>query len=496
MGRRMVLYRGSLKSCNYHCSYCPFSKHRMAGRELEKDRMQWEFFVQSYEKYTEAAGIHALMVAPYGEALLHPWYWEGLARISALFETEAAGAQTNLSFPVQESLELYKNMGGKIEKLRIWATFHPEMVSGRDFAASCRSLHEAGVMLCAGAVGVPENIPLLKQLRRELPPQIYLWINRMDGMQRAYTPQEIQDFVSIDPYFSRELLTHAADAAQCRERLFVEGNGNVRLCNISRPEQLARGGDAWDQKQDADHLPFKCSRRQCTCYLAYGGRDNLMNQVLFGPYPLFRIPRRAKAVFLDIEGTLLAAEPGSVEAGLKALAGENIPVFFVSSLPYKDAVRRCMPICRYFSGGIFAAGAHLRLMNGAREKEYFHCLDESCIPDLQSAARRYHFRILSCRSNGRCYKLTLLRAHRRPWDSAQAGEVFLQIPDSTRKNLRYFIEDNCLQITAKGVDKAYGVQKICAWLGIRPQEAYAAGDSSEDLCMMQMTGSSYTNPAG
>ncbi len=30
-----------------------------------------------------------------------------------------------------------------------------------------------------------------------------------------------------------------------------------------------------------------------------------MNQVLFGPYPVLRIPRKAKAVFLDIEGTLL-----------------------------------------------------------------------------------------------------------------------------------------------------------------------------------------------
>ena len=30
-----------------------------------------------------------------------------------------------------------------------------------------------------------------------------------------------------------------------------------------------------------------------------------MNQMIFGAYPLFRIPRKAKAVFLDIDGTLI-----------------------------------------------------------------------------------------------------------------------------------------------------------------------------------------------
>ena len=41
---RTVLYRGSLKSCNYRCSYCPFSKHPRSERELLKDREQWMRF--------------------------------------------------------------------------------------------------------------------------------------------------------------------------------------------------------------------------------------------------------------------------------------------------------------------------------------------------------------------------------------------------------------------------------------------------------------------
>ena len=73
----MILYRGSLKSCNYRCSYCPFSKRAMSKGELEKDEEQWDSFVRSLAEKGHALGVGALMVVPYGEALIHPWYWEG-----------------------------------------------------------------------------------------------------------------------------------------------------------------------------------------------------------------------------------------------------------------------------------------------------------------------------------------------------------------------------------------------------------------------------------
>ncbi len=47
MGRKTICYRGSLKSCNYRCSYCPFSKHRASVQELEKDRQNFGRFCES-----------------------------------------------------------------------------------------------------------------------------------------------------------------------------------------------------------------------------------------------------------------------------------------------------------------------------------------------------------------------------------------------------------------------------------------------------------------
>lgn len=51
------------------------------------------------------------MVVPYGEALIHSWYWEGMAHISMLPWIEAVGAQTNFSFSLEESLGIFEGAG-------------------------------------------------------------------------------------------------------------------------------------------------------------------------------------------------------------------------------------------------------------------------------------------------------------------------------------------------------------------------------------------------
>ena len=288
MNAKTLLYRGSLKSCNYHCSYCPFSKHPQSMRELTIEKEQWLSFVGDFAEKAHSLGIRALMAVPYGEALIHPWYWKGLARVSACADIDAVGAQTNLSFPIAESLAYFRQKKGNPQKLRLWATFHPEMTTTKAFARQCSALAEEGVIFCAGAVGVPENIKILQSLRKALPPGTYLWINKMDGLKRPYTAAETAAFLDIDPYFLQELTPVPADPAQCTGRLFLEGNGKMRACNISAPLSTD-----WNTLCADMHFPQpQCSRKLCSCYLAYGGRSDFPNQALFGPYPLFRIPRR------------------------------------------------------------------------------------------------------------------------------------------------------------------------------------------------------------
>lgn len=284
MAKKTICYRGSLKSCNYRCSYCPFSKHRSSDRELLQDREQWNRFCESLKARSAALDIGAVFVTPYGEALIHPWYWEGLGALSAIDSLEAVGSQTNLSFSVSDSLRLFDLFGGRRKKLRLWATFHPEMVSVSQFAGQVHLLCQEGILLSVGAVGVPENLPLLKELRKALPLEVYLWVNRMDGLKRAYTQEEQQAFTELDPCFPQELVRRKADMEQCQDRLFVEGNGSFRACCLSQTAP-----ESW-YASSALALPSGCGRSACTCYLAYAGRKDYVHGSSFGPYPLFRIP--------------------------------------------------------------------------------------------------------------------------------------------------------------------------------------------------------------
>lgn len=501
MERKMALYRGSLKSCNYHCSYCPFSKRRTSEKELVKDQGQWEHFVETFLQKAETVGICALMVVPYGEALLHSWYWEGLGRLSASPAIDAVGAQTNLSFSVEPSFSHYEEAGGQLRKLKLWATFHPEMTTVEAFAEKCRRISEKGVALCAGAVGVPKNLELIRRLRGELPEKIYLWINQMDGLGRKYTEDEKKEFLKIDPYFERELLPVTGDVSRCGGRLFVEGDGKVRACNISAAAE--KSWDALMPEAKKELFVPKCSRKLCSCYLAYGGRDDFMNQVLFGPYPLFRIPRRPRAVFLDVEGTLILKKQedmpspkvsgtenieDTVRAGLHALVREHALLFFATTLPYEDAMRRCRSVRHLFSGGVFSGGAHMLLEQDGKGREQFHFLDEACLEGLEQWKEMFRYRILVCRKEGRLYKITLLRSLHMPWGIEEAEKLAKLLPAFQDGTVRYFIEDRCFQIVSAGATKAEGVRTLCRWLDIPLKETIAAGDSKEDAEMLRLCG--------
>lgn len=537
MSQGVVLYRGSLKSCNYHCSYCPFSKHRSFRRELERDRKEWFRFVDSLTAGGRVGSFQELMVAPYGEALIHPWYWEGLAALSRTEGMEAVGAQTNLSFLLERSLKIYGDAGGRTDKLRLWATFHPEMIHPEDFAEKCGSVWEAGIVLCAGAVGAPEYLEQIQRLRRLLPEEIYLWVNKMDGLRRDYTEAETREFLEIDPYFWQELLPVPADERQCRKRLFVESSGRRRLCNIGgvmagnwyeegrecgkqEPGQSSQVKDGNDQdvKGTDGIMPSHCGRKVCSCYLAYGGREDFINQILFGPYPIFRIPRRPKAVFLDIMGTLIPegamGENGTAkgsgttqESGtakerketsrrkktavcsriplrtrraLETLRKEGALLFLATTLPEKTARRLCREAGQLFSGGVFAGGAHIYAEWGSERREHFYRLECGSLSQIEALKKELDFRMLFYQKGEMLYKLTLVRPGKKPWQERERQRLEKALEPELRDKVRWIREDHCLQLVAREATKANGVRMICEWLGVPLSEIAAAGDSPED----------------
>lgn len=519
MAGKTISYRGYLKSCNYSCSYCPFSKHRASASELEKDRRSFERFCDSVENRAAEFSVGAVFVVPYGEASLHRWYWEGLGRLAALPEIHRVGLQTNLSFSVENCLEIFDfssaarggsklcSLGGKRDKLCIWATFHPEMTDVDSFSEKCRRLVESGVRLCAGAVGVPQNLPLLTVLREKLPPDVYLWINRMDGLKRNYTEEEKAAFSAIDPFFERELNAPRADLSMCTDRCFVEADGGVRSCNIGRTKEVN-----WYQGSAEEIFGPLCGKKRCSCYLAYGGRADFAGRAFFGDYPVFRIPQRYSAIFLDLDGTLVPeGHRGGLPEGTRrrlAALGEKCPVFLATSMPKEEAWKRLGGDRELFRGAVFASGGYVLLRESREEtkadreaggcgeesnvvredgtcRETVHSLEAVPLSGLTEFAERVRARVRIYRKNHQIYKITLIKRHHCPWREQECERVRELLAQS---GCRVFTENNCLQIIGEGLDKGVGVREICGWLGIPPEETLSVGNDREDEAMGRVCG--------
>lgn len=248
----------------------------------------------------------------------------------------------------------------------------------------------------------------------------------MDGLKRAYTKEERAAFLAIDPYFLRELALVPADARKCTNRIFMEGNGHIRTCNISPVLDTTEG--SW------------------------------------------------KTICAD----------GHILAGITALSLEKIPMFFATTLPYPEAQKQCREIWSLFSGGIFAGGAHLVLKK--EDKEKFFYVPKSLFQKLNSLKQKFHFRILTYKNPQGIYKITLCRPARRSWNSKEVLALIKTIPEMCFDTIRYFIEGNCLQIVSFQATKANGVHTLCKWSGVLPGETAAAGDSGEDARMLKLCG--------
>lgn len=78
---RRIYYRGKLNSCNYTCSYCPFGKKSHPASTMQ-DKQAWNRFITAIEQW-EGESLQ-LFIIPYGEALIHRYYREGIMRLAAL----------------------------------------------------------------------------------------------------------------------------------------------------------------------------------------------------------------------------------------------------------------------------------------------------------------------------------------------------------------------------------------------------------------------------
>ncbi|WP_148598600.1 STM4011 family radical SAM protein [Aquisphaera giovannonii] len=278
-----ILYRGPLSSCNYACGYCPFAKRRESYADLAADREALSRFVG----WVEARSGDRLSVffTPWGEALTRRWYREVLVRLTNLPNVERAAIQTNLSCRLDWAARCDP------AKLAIWATYHPGEVAREAFLGRCRELASLGIRHGVGVVGLKEHMDEIEALRRELPEDVYLWVNAYKREPDYYDEAALRFLEAIDPLFPVNNRRHPSLGRSCRTGhsvIAVDGSGTIRRCHFV-PEVI---GNLYEPGFESALVERPCPAPTCSCHIGYVHLDHLGLAEVFGGGILERIPEQ------------------------------------------------------------------------------------------------------------------------------------------------------------------------------------------------------------
>lgn len=275
-----ILYRGSLTSCNYRCGYCPFRKRSESRAEIENDRAE----VRRFTAWAAASERPlSILFTPWGEALVRKAYRGAIVELSHMEHVTAVGAQTNLSMSVRWLEESNR------DSVRLWTTFHPSQVAAARFLRRCEELAALGVRFSVGVVGTPEGIEHAELLRRELPADVYVWINALNSGRVPTVPELHARATAVDPLFPLSASAHASRGAACRTGetvVAIDGDGEVRRCWFVK-ERL---GNIYADDLDTMLRPRSCPARGCGCHIGYVHLERLGLAERFGRGLLQRVP--------------------------------------------------------------------------------------------------------------------------------------------------------------------------------------------------------------
>lgn len=464
---RRIYYRSKLNGCNYTCSYCPFGKKSHPASKM-RDKQAWSRFITAIEQW-EGETLQ-LFVIPYGEALIHRYYREGIIQLASLPQVTGISCQTNLSFPADEWLNELRTAPALINKIKVWASFHPEMTSVEKFVRQLHTLHNAGIQVCAGAVGNPLAKNILADLRNTLSPDIYLFINAMQGLKSPLSNEDIRFFTQLDNLFEYDLRNAPAQWENCsggRSACFIDWKGDIFAC----PRSKVKIGNLYrSQKLDTS---LSCQRKVCDCYIAFSNLTNHPLHSIMGKGTFWRIPDKPliTAVFFDVDGTLTDAQGKVPEnyANVLHYMAQSVPLYLATSLSVEQARRKLgKTLFSLFKGGAFADGG-LLLYDGRNR-----CLSVELLPDVNGESAK----ITAHSYEGQVYKYSML-----VYDKEERINILSRLKE---KPYQVFYKPPLITVIHKEVDKRKGVLHICKALAFPLDQVLVVGNSLKDWEMMSV----------
>lgn len=282
-----ILYRGPLASCNYDCHYCPFAKRRESLAEREADRRALARFVNWITLNQQH--YFSIFFTPWGEALNRRRYQQALIKLTGLDNVNKAAIQTNLSCSLDWLADADKS------KLALWISYHPGEVARAQLLKKLRRLDEQRVRYSLGIVGKKEFFDEIEAVRRQLPAQIYFWINAYKDEANYYSETEVAQLQAIDPLFKINTVDHISLGRSCRAGesvISVDGAGNMRRCHFI--SEII--GNIYQPDFTEALMARSCTNQRCGCHIGYVHMNDLGLYQLFGAGVLERVPENINKI--------------------------------------------------------------------------------------------------------------------------------------------------------------------------------------------------------
>jgi MoaA/NifB/PqqE/SkfB family radical SAM enzyme len=277
-----ILYRGPLASCDYDCPYCPFAKRRDSPDRLRADRADLDRFTAWAREQT--GDRLSVLFTPWGEGLTRSWYREALVGLSHEPHIDRVAIQTNLSCRTE-----WLDRADR-DTVALWCTYHPGQTPYERFLGKALRLVANGIRFSVGIVGLPGHLEHARRLRRELPEQVYLWVNAAEG--HTYTDEEAALWTELDPLFPFSRHPHRSAGRACRTGstvVSVDGEGTVRRCHFVKTEL----GNLYDGSFRTALAPRPCPLSVCDCHIGYVHLETLPLYDVFAGGVLERVPTPA-----------------------------------------------------------------------------------------------------------------------------------------------------------------------------------------------------------
>lgn len=275
-----VLYRGAVRSCNFRCWYCPFTKTDDSDEDLAQDQVALLRFIEWIGQHADRQFL--VQFTPWGEALIHPHYRDALISLSHQDPIIRVAVQTNLSVPLDWLAR------ANASRLGLWCTYHPAHLSLDFFLEQCAVLGALGVRFSVGLVGLREHLDHAERLRAALPKSVYVWINAWKREPDYYLEGDLARIQAIDPLFSFNLANHPSQGRECSTgltALTVDADGIIRRCHFVK-EPLGTLASALDPLLQAR----PCPRATCDCHIGMVYLKHLGLDAFFGEGVVDRVP--------------------------------------------------------------------------------------------------------------------------------------------------------------------------------------------------------------